>query len=90
MRTHEEMYRRIVEAVPEGIWIVDTQRQTVFSNARMAEILGADIESMPGRSCFSCVFPDELADAQRHFERNMAGDRYPFDFRLCRTDGSPI
>jgi two-component system cell cycle sensor histidine kinase/response regulator CckA len=86
----DEMYRRIVEAVPEGIWVVDTHGRTIFSNRRMAEILGTDFESMPEQSCFACVFPDELEDAQRHFARTLAGDSRPFDFRLRRGDGSPV
>ena len=86
----DEMYRRVVEAVPEGIWVVDPQGRTIFSNRRMAAILGTDFESMPEQSCFGCVFPHELADAQRHFARTLAGDRRPFDFRLRRADGSPI
>jgi two-component system, cell cycle sensor histidine kinase and response regulator CckA len=85
-----EMYRRIVEAVPEGIWVVDPQGRTIFSNQRMAEILAIDFESMSEQSCFACVFPDELADAQRHFARALSGDRRPFDFRLRRANGSPI
>jgi hypothetical protein len=35
----EPMYRRIVEAVPEGTWVV-AQGLTIFSKRRMAEILG--------------------------------------------------
>src|SRR5215471_7986436 len=65
----DEMYRRVIEAVPEGICVVDPQGRTIFSNRRMAEILGIDFESMPGQSCFACVFPDELADAHLHFDR---------------------
>ena len=90
MSIGEEMYRRIVEAVPEGIWVVDPQGLTIFSNRRMAEILGTDFDSMPKKSCFDCVFPEELSDAQRHFARTLAGDCRPFDFRLRRADGSPI
>ncbi|HXF10048.1 MAG TPA: PAS domain S-box protein, partial [Desulfuromonadaceae bacterium] len=90
MSVSDEMYRRIVEAVPEGIWVVDTHGRTIFSNRRMAEILGTDFESMPEQSCFACVFPDELEDAQRHFARTLAGDSRPFDFRLRRGDGSPV
>ena len=90
MSISEQAYRRIVEAVPEGIWVVDPQGRTVFSNRRMAEILGVAFESMPEQSCFGCVFPDELEDAQRHFARTLGGDRRPFDFRLRRADGSPI
>ncbi len=86
----DEIYRRVVEAVPEGIWVVDPQGRTIFSNRRMAEILGTDFESMPEQSCFGCVYPHELADAQRNFARTLAGDRRPFDFRLRRADGSPI
>ncbi|HEY7335968.1 MAG TPA: PAS domain S-box protein [Bryobacteraceae bacterium] len=86
----EELHRRLIEAVPEGIWVVDPQGLTIFSNPRMAEILGTDFESMSGRSCFECVFPEELEDAQRQFARCLAGDRRPFDFRLRRADGSPI
>jgi PAS domain S-box-containing protein len=56
----------------------------------MAEILGIDFESMTEQSCFGCVFPDDLADAQQKFARSLAGDRGPFDFRLRRADGSPI
>jgi PAS domain S-box-containing protein len=84
------MYRRIVEAVPEGIWLTDPQGLTVFSNRRMAQILGVDFESMAGMSCFACVFPEDMAEARMQFERGLAGDRPPFDFRLRRGDGSAI
>jgi PAS domain S-box-containing protein len=86
----DEVYRRITEAVPEGIWVVDSEGKTVFSNRRMAEILGVDFESMPTQSCFACVFPEEVEDAQRHFARTFSGDDRAFDFRLRRADGSPI
>src|SRR4051812_17902452 len=83
-------YQQIVEAIPEGIWVVDPEGRTLFSNRRMAHILGVDFESMPTQSCFGCVFPDELADAQRHFARALAGNPSPFEFRLRRLDGTPI
>ena len=90
MNVSVEMYRRLVEAVPEGIWVVDPEGRTLFSNRRMAEILGTGFESMGEQSCFACVFPDDVAAAQRNFFRTLAGDRRPFDFRLRRVDGSPV
>ena len=90
MSISEEIYRRIVEAVPSGIWVVNPEGRTIFSNRRMAELLRLDVESMPGQSCFEYVFPDEMEDAQRHFARALGGDSRPFDFRLRRADGSPI
>ena len=90
MNIGEAMYRQIVEAVPEGIWIVDPEGRTIFSNQRMADLLGVDFASMPEQSCFACVFPEDAEDARRNFERTLAGDRRPFDFRLRRADGSPL
>src|SRR5215470_14207520 len=90
LRVQLQMYRQIAGAVPEGIWVVDPQGHTLFSNQRMAEILGVNFESMPQQSCFTCVYPEELEDAQSHFARTLAGDRRPFNFRLRRADGSPI
>jgi two-component system, cell cycle sensor histidine kinase and response regulator CckA len=90
MITNDVMYRWIVEAVPEGIWTVDPQGRTVFCNRRMAEILGASYESMAQQTCFDCVYPGDLEEAQRRFAESLAGDRKPFDFRLRRIDGSPV
>jgi PAS domain S-box-containing protein len=90
MITAEEMYRRIVEAVPDGIWIVDPQGRTIFNNERMADILASDNESLSEQSCFDCVFPEDLPEAQRRFAQGMAGNRTPFDFRLRRNDGSEV
>jgi PAS domain S-box-containing protein len=90
MITHEEMCRRIVLAVPDGIWVVDPQGHTIFNNKRMAEILAADTESLSEQSCFDCVFAEDLPEAQRQFAQGMAGNRMPFDFRLRRNDGSQI
>jgi PAS domain S-box-containing protein len=90
MINYEEMCRLIVLAVPDGIWVVDAQGHTIFNNKRMAEILGADTESLAQQTCFECVYPEDLPEAQRQFAQGMAGKRQPFDFRLRRNDGSPI
>ena len=49
--------------MPEGIWVVNPEGQTIFSNRRMAELLGVAFETMPEQSCFACVFPEEAEDA---------------------------
>jgi two-component system, cell cycle sensor histidine kinase and response regulator CckA len=90
MSADEEMYHRIVKAVPEGIWVVSPQGRTIFCNERMAEILGTDVESLQRLSCFDPVFPSDLEEAQRQFGLQMAGGCQPFDFRLRRIDGSEV
>jgi two-component system, cell cycle sensor histidine kinase and response regulator CckA len=90
MSGSEEMYRRIVDAVPEGIWVVSAEGRTLFCNDRMAQMLGTDVECMQRLSCFDPLFPGDLEDAQLHFGRQMAGGARPFDFRLRRMDGSAL
>src|SRR5215472_14280978 len=88
MNANEEVYRRNVRAVPEGIWVVNPEGRTIFCNERMAQILGTDVESLQRLSCFDPVFPGDLEEAQRQFGLQMAGSGQPFDFRLRRIDGA--
>src|SRR5882672_10963490 len=90
MTSDDEFYRRIVQSVPEGIWVVNTQGRTTFCNQRMADLLGTDIETLGNLSCFDPVFPADLEDAKRQFGLQVTGDGQPFDFRLRRIDGSAI
>jgi PAS domain S-box-containing protein len=90
MIAYEELCRGIVAAIPQGVWVVDPQGRTILNNKHMAEILGAETDSLAEQSCFECLFPEDLAEAQRQFAQGMAGRREPFDFRLRRNDGSAI
>jgi PAS domain S-box-containing protein len=90
MGAHEEMYTRILKAVPEGLWVVTPQGETIFCNEYMAELLGTDVESLKKLSCFDPLFPEDREEAQRQFGLQMAGGARPFDFRLRRIDGSAI
>lgn len=41
----DEKYRNIVEAVPEGIWLLDENNKSVFVNNQFSQMLGYDFES---------------------------------------------
>jgi PAS domain S-box-containing protein len=87
---NEELYGRILKAVPDGIWVVSPEGRTVYCNERMAELLGTDVQTLQELSCFDPLFPDDVAQAQRHFELQMSGGGQPFEFRLRRVDGSAV
>jgi PAS domain S-box-containing protein len=89
VNVNEELYGRILKAVPQGVWVVNPQGRTIFCNGRMAELLGTDVQTLQGLSCFDPLFPTDVEEAQRHFELQIAGGP-PFDFRLRRMDGSAI
>jgi PAS domain S-box-containing protein len=89
VKANEELYGRILKAVPEGVWVVDPQGRTIFCNTRMAALLGTDVQTMEDLNCFDPLFPDDVEEAKRHFAAQLAGGP-PFDFRLRRMDGSPV
>ena len=56
IRNSEERYRQIVETAAEGIWTVDRHGITTFVNARIAQLLGYQIDELMGQSAFDFVF----------------------------------
>jgi len=76
--------------MPEGIWIIDRDGNTLYANDRMAAILGTTAPEMRGQPSFTYVFADDTAAAQQLFDRKKQGDSSSFRFRLRRKDGSAI
>jgi PAS domain S-box-containing protein len=89
LRASEELFRSIVEAAAEGIWIIDVQGRTTFVNRRMTELLGYGSKEMLGRSCFDFLHPDEKERGRAGFEKRKGGDDVvPREYRFVRQDGS--
>lgn len=74
----------------DGIWIIDSEGQTVFANQRMAEILGTTPSEMIGHPSFAYVFEEDVPAAQRLFDAKKRGGTGPFHFKLRRKDGSAV
>lgn len=72
----------------DGIWIIDAEAKTMYSNDRMAEILGTTPAEMIGKPSFDYVYPEEAA--ARLFTAKRGGNANPFRFRLKRKNGSSV
>jgi PAS domain S-box-containing protein len=90
LRKSEESYRRLLETVQEGIWVIDTEAITTFVNPRMAEILGYTSDEMLGQSLF--YFMDEQGKqiAEDNIARRKQGISEQHDFEFIRKDGMRI
>ena len=90
LRESEERYRRIIEAASEGIWILDTENNTIFANNRMAEMLGCTMGEMAGQPL--CAFMDEewQAIADSYAEHHRQGIREQHGFKFRRRDDSEL
>ncbi len=83
----ERQYRRIVETASEGIWIVDAQGRTSFSNQALQQLLGCTEALLLGRPWSD--FLDEAGHAA------LLGDvdqpaLQGREVRLRRADGSTL
>jgi PAS domain S-box-containing protein len=86
----EERYRLIVETTTEGIWLLDADGRTTFTNEALASMLGYAVAEVVGRPLFDFVGEDGVADAKLRLARRREGrsDRTPVEFR--HADGSRV
>ncbi len=62
------IYRAIVEATNDGVWVTDLERRTTFVNRRMADMLGCEPEDMIGKPASDFV-PEDYHD---QLSKNLA------------------
>lgn len=86
----EQRYRTVVEAVLEGVCILDRDYRFKFVNRRGAEILGYSPEELQGMPSMTIIHPadHELALAQRQRRRDGTLDR--FECRLLSRPGKVV
>ncbi|NJD52265.1 MAG: PAS domain S-box protein [Candidatus Methanoperedens sp.] len=90
LRESEEKYRRLVETLMEGIWVLDKDGNTTFVNPRMAQMLGYTVDEMLGKHVFSFMDEQEKENAMRYLERRSQGVKGQYDFEFIRKDGTKI
>ncbi len=84
------LYRQIVDAAYEGVWLVDSEARTTFVNGRTAELLGYAPDEMIGRSLFDFMDPAERPLAEEHLLRRKQRISEQHEFRFRRKDGKEL
>jgi two-component system, cell cycle sensor histidine kinase and response regulator CckA len=90
LRESEKKYRRLIEMLQEGIWMIDADARTTFVNRRMAEMLGYTAEEMLGKHLFSFMDGDGMEECKRLLDRRFRGIEEQHDFEFLRKDGERI
>ncbi|MFX0094064.1 MAG: PAS domain S-box protein, partial [Candidatus Hodarchaeota archaeon] len=89
MEINKGQYRCTVESLNEGIWIIDAEGKTIFTNTKLSEILGYSKNEMIGKPLF--LFMDEesriLAAINLKFDHQSIIKRHELTFQ--HKDGSP-
>lgn len=85
-----ELYRRIVETIAEGLWVINPEGHTTFVNGQMLEMLGYTADEMQGEPLLQFIDEEDQAIAAVILERCSQGinEQHHFQFKFRRRDGS--
>src|SRR5262245_13603891 len=86
----ERRYRNLIETANEGIWLVDTEANTIYVNERMASMLGYRADEIIGRKGLEFCFEQDSSRAVDLFYGCLIGNSQEFDFRFPCRDGSEL
>jgi two-component system cell cycle sensor histidine kinase/response regulator CckA len=84
----EMRYRRIVETTSEGVWLIDAEAKTTFMNARMAEMLGCDVDHVAGLSPIEFLDEDGVVVLAESIQASKAGVSKQVEVQYKRRNGT--
>lgn len=90
LRQSEQRYRRIVETIEEGIWMIGTDNRTTFVNQKMADMLGYTVDELNGTPLFAFMDAEGQAIAKASLERRRQCIREQIEARFRRKDGGVV
>ncbi len=87
LRDSEARYRRIIETATEGIWVLDADENTEFTNGRLAQMLGYRVEEMQSRSLFDFLDSEGREIMLHCLEQLRQGRQEPHDCKFrCKNE----
>jgi PAS domain S-box-containing protein len=86
----EANHRRLVEAMPDGLVVVDPELAVTFVNQKACEMSGHAQAELLDRSVTEFLSPASRDQALRNLEQLAHGELAPFEAELVRADGSVL
>lgn len=86
LEASEAMYRQIVETANEGILMIDADRNTVFANSKMADMLGYSAEEMAGLAVDSFIGSERQDEARTLEDLIKMNIHHNIEMQLLRRD----
>lgn len=90
LRKSETIYRNFIDTILEGLWMVDQEGNTVYTNQQLLNMLGYDKYEIIGQPFFNFVNEKFREDAKKFFERRKSGLKDKYDFCFNKKDGSEL
>lgn len=88
LRASEEKYRRMVEGISDVIYEVGVEGTISYISPAITAILGHSPEEITGENFLRFFHQDDLARLKMDFDRSLAGNTRPDEYRVIARDGS--
>jgi PAS domain S-box-containing protein len=87
----EARFMAVVEGLGEGLLITDTSDKILYSNHRMAELTGYDVQELLGKRSYQIFLPEEAWEIYMQQKMKwLLGNREEYEITILRSDRSPI
>jgi two-component system, cell cycle sensor histidine kinase and response regulator CckA len=86
----ERKYRQIVDTAREGIWLIDEQARTTFTNRALEEMFGYESGAMLGKSTFDFMDEEGRAAAEASLKQRREGVSERREQKYLRADGTEL
>ncbi len=87
---NEKQRRQLMDALQEGVWVIDAQGTTTFVNPPMAEMLGYAAHEMQGKRLFDFMDAQGVETAKRNLDRRKQGISEQHEFVFRHRSGAPV
>ncbi len=89
LASQEELYRTLVENIPDIIWVGDSEGQSTFLNKAWRDQTGREIEESLGQRWTESLHPDDAPEVLAKWKRaSEDGEPYAGHCRFKVVDGS--
>lgn len=91
LRESEENLRTVAGNANDGI-LVHIQGRVVFANRCLGEVIGYEVDDLPGRNIREFFHPDEYAKINQRYQSRLQGNNVPnqYETSLLRKDGTDV
>jgi PAS domain S-box-containing protein len=88
---NEARFMAVVEGLGEGVLITDTSDKILYSNKRMAELTGYEVQELLGKRSYQIFLPEEAWEVYMQQKTKwLLGNREEYEITILRSDRSPI
>lgn len=90
LRESEKTHRTLIETMNDGLWAVDENGSTIFTNRKMEKILGYSKGEMLGRDILSFYDEKNQKKLKKELTKRPKGESSLYEIEVLTKTGEPV